>query len=311
LPISINRLKNDELKKIIVCCLKPETERPSADTLLDLPYLNELENEENNRPVELWNINEIIIEVENSFSNSSLSKESSYLNLENIEERKIDKERKQTASNDGQNIPNFSTSTGNFFTRNSLLNKEKDPPIMITSKNISKNRPKEISINTNFNSNGTHCFLTNTNPSTPNNLNSSNFSFNQLNQLNSFQSTKQTLNPIIERRGSTIGLLNKNMIRPNSSNSVTHNSNPCMGGDQKLHKVSLKNSLNLNQNKVNFLKFEVNIQMSPQSTGNMVSSSQTPIFQSSQILSSDKNELEIMFIVHRGDWTNGKSKIYI
>lgn len=294
-------MKNEELKNFIVCCLKPESERPSAEFLLELPYLNEIENEENNRAVELLTENEVNIETENTLSKNRICKESSNLNLENIEEKFENLEKKQNCQNTTINSWNV-----NFFTKNSLFIKDKDGPIIINSKNTIKNRPKEICTNSNFNSNSTYSFPTNTNPSTPSNINSTYISSNQLNPI---QSNKPNLNSVIERRASTIGLYNKNLMRQTSSN-VIQNNIPFMSCDSKLHKVSLKNSLNLNQIKVNFLKFEVNIQAKTESTGNVVNSSQTPIFQSSQILNLEKNELEIIFIVHRGDWTNGKSKIY-
>ncbi len=275
--------------------------------MLELPYLNETENEENNRAIELLAENEVIIDIKNRLSNSTVCKENNDSNIETIDEKLEIIEKNQFGMNCFNSSTNLS-SDGNFFNRNSVLIKEKDSPITVNSEYIIKNQSKEICINTNLFTNDTNSFPTNTYPSISSNLNSKCFSSNHINNINHFQSNKQNLNSVKDRKGIIIGTLNKNLIRQTSSNTIQNNI-PYLSYDSKLHKFSLKNSLNLNQIKVNFLKFEVNIQTKLGSTANIKNISQTPILQSSQILNTEQNELEIIFIVHRGDWANGKSKI--
>ena len=49
-PLSLNKIRNERLKNFICWCLKPESERPSANELLQSEFLNDLSSEENNHP---------------------------------------------------------------------------------------------------------------------------------------------------------------------------------------------------------------------------------------------------------------------
>lgn len=49
----MERIQDKNLKELIKKCLEPEETRPYAQDLLKLPYLYELESEENNQPVKL------------------------------------------------------------------------------------------------------------------------------------------------------------------------------------------------------------------------------------------------------------------
>ena len=48
MPKSLDKIRNKDLKDFILNCLKSESERPSAEDLLNTKFLNDLESEENN-----------------------------------------------------------------------------------------------------------------------------------------------------------------------------------------------------------------------------------------------------------------------
>jgi hypothetical protein len=175
----------------------------------------------------------------------------------------------------------------------SLYPKEKDAPVILSSKVPQRKRPTELSININ-----NYPQVLPNNPSTPS---------------GTTQNFPQKSNvPIHERRGSTLGFFNKGLMKSNTVVNVNiANSNTQISlNENKMHKVSLKNSLN--HGKVNFSKFEVNIQETPDHRVPF-STNCLPIFQASDSTSLNHNpvkkEIEIIFIVHKGDWNNGKSKI--
>ena len=50
LPECFHKINNEKAKEFILKCLKPENERPSAAELLEDPFLNDTESEENSHP---------------------------------------------------------------------------------------------------------------------------------------------------------------------------------------------------------------------------------------------------------------------
>ena len=49
-PLCMNKIRNEKLKNFIQLCFKSESERPSANDLLQNEFLNDLESDENNYP---------------------------------------------------------------------------------------------------------------------------------------------------------------------------------------------------------------------------------------------------------------------
>ena len=66
LPECFSKIKNEKVIEFIKKCLKPEEERPSAEELLEDPFLNDLDSEDNNYPA----INNP--ELQKKYSNRSL-----------------------------------------------------------------------------------------------------------------------------------------------------------------------------------------------------------------------------------------------
>lgn len=81
-----------------------------------------------------------------------------------------------------------------------------------------------------------------------------------------------------------------------------------------IHKVSFKNSLNQNTSKLNFSKFEINISETKTNSASSNSGNgngnktATPIFSTNPNIKKEEQEIQIVFIVHKAEWPNGKSK---
>lgn len=73
-PESLSKIMNDNVVKFVKMCLRREKDRPSADELLRDPFLNDLDSEENEKPVT----------IKNSLREKNISKACSEFRLDKV-----------------------------------------------------------------------------------------------------------------------------------------------------------------------------------------------------------------------------------
>jgi hypothetical protein len=234
-----------------------------------------MESEENNKPVELISSPKNIKET----NSSPFQKFQGSQNKKEEEREKISNNFKSNQHLDtwtSQHKNNYLVTTAN--TTNTNVNISANPPVN------SSNFPNSNSITTTSNSNS--------------NYKSNKHLYNSKHDvISDFKFLNKSL---VDGKG----MIHKK-VTPNLNNTLKTLTNI------QTHKVSLKNSLNKNRSNMGFSKFEMNISELSEvkdkcSEPSDILKPNIHIF--NHVFGNKDKEIQIVFIVHKAEWANGKSK---
>lgn len=236
-------------------------------------FLNDTESEDNNRPVDIeGECDEVVRGHSRKTSNAKLTLFPKSEKAEKVE--KIEKLEKTEKEDEKKQFKNPKSPCIRSET-NSIQNFYKN--------NSTKNSKENLVLKP--------CQMetTITKPSYPSFLNSGcSFHHSKTNSTSHLteQIQNETFSSKILQENKNNGNLYKKPVVMNYTNTQSATSST------KTHKFSLKNSLN--QHGPNFSKFEINILENSECNTKIVS----------------KEEIQIVFLVHKTDWTNTKSNFY-
>ena len=167
-PLCMNKIRNEKLKNFIQLCFKSESERPSANDLLQNEFLNDLESDENNYPALAYPL----IKMNNPFirnkgnNNNNLNVGFSNINNNNINNisnnihdsnnngNNTNHEKKK--NNENENKPKILTSNSEI---KEIIDKEKkdnNKPVGASLINLTKSSTNVVP---NLNNNGNEIYI--------------------------------------------------------------------------------------------------------------------------------------------------------
>ncbi len=144
-PLCMNKIRNEKLKNFIQLCFKSESERPSANDLLQNEFLNDLESDENNYPALAYPLIKNEKEDMNTNNYTSINNKISMMNNPFIRNKGNNNNNLNVGfSNINNNINNISN---NVNDSNNNINNGNNTNYEKKKSNENENKPKILTSN--------------------------------------------------------------------------------------------------------------------------------------------------------------------